>query len=393
MTSYAVTTRGRIRWWIPTSGWWGKVPRELIDSILDDPDGALGSPLSVARPRTGRKRFYRLARSASDPGIFVKVFATPRGPARALTILRASKARHEARVAAAVRARGFAAAVPIAVGEERRAGVLIRSFSIILEIDAVDLRATLTDPRLAPKRRRELILSFGALNRRLHDAGVDQDDTSPNNFLVDAVGDWTLIDFERCRVGPPLGDRRWLLLAKLHRHDLGVKRSDRLRFLRSYLGSRGSDPAQRRRAWQRVASALRRVRRHDARRAARAAFQPGRHIQRIAGSWIVRGRESAPTLKISSSLGETDARSLWVLAHQLERLRLPALRPVRLTGHIVELERLPVAPPGEQNELTHLIARTRRAFEECGRFVAPPEWILTSSGPVLKDPRTFQLFW
>jgi hypothetical protein len=335
----------------------------------------------------GRKRFYRVE-AAGEPALYVKVFAGPRGVARLASILRPSKARREAAIARAVAQRGFEAALPIAVGEERRLGALVRSFSVIAERPGRDLRALLSDPTTPPARRRALLRGFARLARRLHDAGVDQDDFSPNNFLATRDDAFVLLDFERCAVGAPLGERRFALLAKLHRHGLGVSRSERLRFLEEYLAPNGGR-AERRAAFERIARAFREIRARDARHAARGAFREGRHVRREGESWVVAGRERVAVVRLA--LPQREARATWIRAHQLERLGLPALRPVRLGERGIELED-PGAParlPPETAEAAILGALRR--FQPWGRFVAAPEWHVGPRGALLRDPSAFEL--
>jgi tRNA A-37 threonylcarbamoyl transferase component Bud32 len=381
MSGYRKVRIGNTSWWLRPDV--SPAQRPLLDALLADPESTLLGPSSVARPRMGRKRFYRLAVSGA-PALFVKVFGPPEGALAWLGPLRGSHARREAAVAAAIARRGFAAAVPIAFGERWSGLRLADSFSVVSELPARDLRSVLLERTLSGLRRRAALERYGELQRRLHDAGIDQDDTSPNNFLIDAEGAFTLIDFERCRVGPALGARRWRLLAKLQRHRLGVSRTDRLRFLRGYLGA-GSDAAARREAWERIRAELRRVRRHDARRAARAAFKEGRQLLRSGASWIARGRESLPVARFA--LGTREARHVWVLGHQLERLGLPALRPARLDPDGVAL----VLPEPHGTPAPDQIARARRELESFGRFVRPPEWELGADGALLRDLRAFEL--
>jgi len=464
MEPYASTTLGKIRWWIqrdlPDA-----VQREL-DRILADPDAALQSPSSVARTRVGRKRFYRLAPLCVSPeaamgkprdrergqpdhapasgaqrfealGLFVKVFRPPRGAGGWLRSYGPSRALREARIANAILARGISAAAPIAVGEERRMGSCRRSFSIVCELSARDLRTCLLDPAPGPATRRGWLEEFGRLNARLHRLGVDQDDTSPNNFLVAGTGEFTLIDFERCKVGAPLDDeRRWHLLAKLERHDLGVGRTDRLRFLRAYLEEFDAASPSRERvrmASGAIAERLLAVRRNDARRAAAGAFQEGRHVERVRDEWRVRGRAQLPTRQLEC--GPAEARRLWILAHQLERLHLPALRPVRIGGgsvflvepHRLEQELAPAAgaitgnscdaesrdmksrrgepghadaPPGATSVEPHrtdtgardlAIARARREFERFGSFRSAPHFGVASGTAWLENLTSFEL--
>jgi hypothetical protein len=373
----AVTrARGRMRWWIFGA------PTPLLERLVDDPDAVLAGPGSVARARMGRKRFFRVTGGPGEIALYVKVFEL-RGGARLRYWLRPSKARREQACASRVAARGFEVAAPLAVGEERRLGLLARSLSVIAERPGADLRALLGSRELSRERRRRLLRGFATLARRLHDAGVDQDDFSPNNFLAAPDDRLVLLDFERCAVGRPLGDRRWTLLAKLARHG-AVSSSERLRFLADYLGE-GCPRAERRAVALRILRELARIRARDARRAGRAAFRPGRHVRREGDAWIVVGREGARVVRLD--LGARAAREAWVRAHQLERLGLPALRPVRLRDGVLELED---PGPGPHAERDALIRRARRALERFGRLASAPDWHIGPGGALLRDPRAFE---
>jgi hypothetical protein len=155
-----------------------------------------------------------------------------------LRMVRRGSARREFDLAFALARSGFPVAPPMAVGEERRTGRLIACYLLcpILE-DVVDLRRLLADPDLRPTRRRAIVAAFGAFSRSVHDAGLYQDDYAPNNFLV-RQGDppsFILIDFERAHLARPIRrSRRLWMLAKLDRHGLGLRASERMRFLKAY---------------------------------------------------------------------------------------------------------------------------------------------------------------
>ncbi len=369
-----------VRWWVYGS------PTPKLDALLADPEAVLAGPGILARELTGRKRFFRVDAGPAEPALYVKVFALPPGAKRLRYFLRRSKARMEHAIATRLERLGFEVAAPIAVGEQRSNGVLEKSYSVIREIEARDLVRVLGDNTLPGAERRALLERFAALARRLHDAGVDQDDFAPNNFLARPDGAFVLIDFERCRVRRRLGHARWTQLAKLHRRDLGVSRSDRLRFLRSYLGA-GSGRAERREAWERIWPEFRRIRRHDARHAEASAFREGRNLARQGDTWVMRARASAKTIALE--LDVETARRCWLRAQQLERLGLPALRPVRLAGGRVELldpgSALPRAPAN------HVIGRSLAALAPWGHFNAPPQWLFTAHGALLRNPHAFEL--
>jgi len=370
-----------LRWWVDGE----RTP--LLEALMSEPGRVLEGPGSLARESAGRKRFYRVER-AGERALYVKVFTVAPGPTRWRYFLRRSKARRERAIARRIERLGLAVARPVAVGEERRFGLLQRSFSVSRDLGARDLRAVLEGMRTEGLARRALLERFAVFARKLHDTGVDQDDFSPNNFLVRDDGSFVLIDFERARVRRgPLGARAWTQLAKLHRRDFGISRTDRLRFLRAYLGSRGSAGREERRAaWQRIWPEFRRIRRRDARRAADAALEEGRNIARDGEALVVRARAGAKTIRLE--LGPDDSRRCWVRAHQLERLSLPALRPVRLGGSHVDLldpgTALPRAPADQ------IIGRSLVALAPYGRFRAPPQWRFTAHGALLANPHAFE---
>ena len=129
------------------------------------------------------------------------------------------------------------------------------------------------------------------------------------------------------------------------------------------------------------------MRASDVRHATRSAFQVGRHLAHEDEVWVVRGRERAPVLRLP--LPHRAARNVWVRAHQLERLGLPALRPVRLGPDWVELE-----DPGAELKTVDRESQVRlamRKFDGYGEFAAEAEWAITAQGAKLRDPRAFKL--
>ncbi len=156
-------------------------------------------------------------------------------------------------------ARGFAVPEVVAAVEFRYGGFCTRSFFVTRTVenaDTADLhwQAIRAQPDAAARRRdrRAFALGLGDLFRRLHAAGVYHNDLKDVNVLVrgaPAAPGWVLLDLERVQFRTALDARRRTKnLVQLER-TLGraSSRSDRLRFLRAYLGPE-SDRAQRR-AW------------------------------------------------------------------------------------------------------------------------------------------------
>lgn len=194
-----------------------------------------------------------------------------------------SRARHELACAEHLARHGVATPRPLAVGELRNGWLLERSFELIPWLDdAIDLGRALAEHRTGARDRRAVASAFGSLVRQIHDAGLDQDDLAPNNFLwrPDAAAPLLAVDFERARVRSRVSDRaRRAALAKLHRYCGTASAADRLRFARAYAGG---DRAATRGLWRGVERAARQILAHDVRRWHRAATRSGRRFEPIA---------------------------------------------------------------------------------------------------------------
>lgn len=194
----------------------------------------------------------------------------------------ASKARRDLERAGAIAALGIATPCPVAVGEQRSGPLLTRCYELVPWLaDAIDLRRAREEGAGTPAERRARSAALGALVRRMHDAGVDQRDLAPNNFLWRAAADPSLfaIDFERTRVGAPVAPRaRIAALAKLDRHCVHAPASERMRFLRAYCEG---DRAAARGLWRAVEAASAELMRRDAARWRRTATRRGRRFEPV----------------------------------------------------------------------------------------------------------------
>ncbi len=95
--------------------------------------------------------------------------------------------------------------------------------------------------------KRKLIHQAGRMVRKMHEVGIYHFDLHLKNFIVETreegVGRLYIIDFDRSRIIYPLKSSKWLAnLLRLDRsvekwrpRGLSITRTDRLRFLRSYL--------------------------------------------------------------------------------------------------------------------------------------------------------------
>jgi hypothetical protein len=261
---------GGLRWWLGP----GVAPERAKPAL----EAALAALAAGAedRKRGRRKSLYRLDLGGTgEPDHLLKVnrYAGRR---------RRSKARHELAVAAALSARGLPAPVPLAAGERRRGGRLEACYLLVPILPGVrDLREDLARGP-APRERRALARALGDLARRLHDAGLHQDDFQPNNFLVRWRGDRPelfVIDFERARLRRRVPERlRRRALAKLEREAGRAPASRRLRFLHAYCGG---DARAARRWWRGLQAEAAALARRDAAHLFRNATRPGRRFEAV----------------------------------------------------------------------------------------------------------------
>jgi len=268
-------------WWL-ARGADRESTRELLRSALQALWSGAARNLKTGR----RKQLYPLDLRGGNPDHLLKVndYGSLAGLRRAL---RGSKARHELVMAEQVAARGIPTPVPLAAGE-RRSGGRLRTCYLLMPIleDCVDLRRLWTDETLSPRERHALTTALGALSRRVHDAGIFQEDFAPNNFLArrSLSPELFIIDFERARLRTGNDEAaRCFMLAKLDREFAGTPMGDRMRYLRAY--SNG-DPAEARRWWRRVRDYAPALARRDFARIARMTTRAGRRFRPLAhGAW------------------------------------------------------------------------------------------------------------
>lgn len=138
---------------------------------------------------------------------------------------------------------------PVAAVENRRNGILAKSFFISEEIaeaktaDAYWIE-NITAPRIDARgqRRREFIRSLSCLLCTLHEHGIYHNDLKDANILVASQAarpspDFYLLDLEGVKTYPRLSERRRIKnLVQLNR-TLGryFRRSDKLTFIKNYL--------------------------------------------------------------------------------------------------------------------------------------------------------------
>ena len=266
---------GGVRWWAGPG-----IDAARLRKLVDGIDAALAA--GARDQKDGRRKAsFLLALETAAPDYLLKVnHYRSLAPWRRL---RRSKARAELERAMALAARGIPTPIPVAAGELRRAGLLDRCYGLVPWLpDAKDLlqvwRESLDDTASRQAWTREL----GALVRRMHEAGVDQKDLAPNNFLWRSgeAPNLLAIDFERTRLRRRVATSdRIRALAKLERHFSGASAAARMRFLRAY-APESREAA--REVWRQVAAFVPRLAEHDAAHWARSGTQPGRRFDGLA---------------------------------------------------------------------------------------------------------------
>jgi lipopolysaccharide kinase (Kdo/WaaP) family protein len=227
----AVTTRGRWRVWArePITDWVSAVERLI----------AGGASLH----RSKHADTYRWARPGGD--VYVKVYRRYRRWTALKDWFRASKAANVRRVSAALTARGFLVPTVLAVGEERSAFGVRRSWCATAALGGEPIAtriaalASAADPTTL-RAKRGLLDTLGREIARLHREGVVAGDLVPANVwiaLAAAELRIAFLDHDRTRIAatPAPWRRARRNLVQLNRIVLrGVTTTDRLRVYRAY---------------------------------------------------------------------------------------------------------------------------------------------------------------
>jgi hypothetical protein len=150
----------------------------------------------------------------------------------------------ELRAAESARAAGVNVPEPLAIAAVRTFGPFHRLIVVSREIEGAEDLLSLSG-RLSSARKRELLARVADAMRRLHEAGVYHADLTMKNILVADSGVY-IIDLDKARLpGTRTADLDVQNLARLNRSVeklLGkggwISRTDKLRFLRRYLGGR-----------------------------------------------------------------------------------------------------------------------------------------------------------
>ena len=174
----------------------------------------------------------------------------------------------------ALLARGIATARPVAAAD-RRGGGAVRDTLVMAEVVAGEPLSDWLRRSPPAADRRRVVWKLAKMIRRMHDAGFSHRDLKAPNIIITPAGgpggQPVLVDLDGLRERPYVSARRRardLMRLSVSLDEWGVARqTDRLRFLRTYLGARGClgaitirrqrgdrRPARRlRRWWRRIA--------------------------------------------------------------------------------------------------------------------------------------------
>ena len=195
--------------------------------------------------------------------VYVKRYPVHAWRVALLGIGRPSPARRAFDAARALAARGFGTPRAVAAVEERRSGLLRRSFFLTHEVGGAITADRFWDAAAGrTAERHRFARALGDLFRRLHAAGVYHNDLKDVNLLVrqeEAAPTFVLLDLERVQIGDRIGERRRTknlvqLERTLGRH---ANAAARCRMLRAYLGPDASRADLRRWATRVIAEAAR----------------------------------------------------------------------------------------------------------------------------------------
>lgn len=276
LTEFILAKRGSVTVWLSRS----YAAPELV-GLLADADRLFGeSNCQVIKDqrkiKVGRST---LSFSGKTYSIYIKRYNSFSLRYRLGSLLRRSGALRSLRGAEILSAAGIATAVPVAGVEDRRYGMLRRSFFVSEEIVGAKTADSYWLNDLQTRRGREgyrlrrgYLAALGAVFRSLHDRQIYHDDLKDANIMAVAGGsdkpvNFFLLDLEGVRHCARLSERRRVKnLVQLHR-TLGkhLTRSQRLAFLKTYMSTSYDDRVLKRELVARVLRRAERVARRKSR--------------------------------------------------------------------------------------------------------------------------------
>lgn len=180
----------------------------------------------------------------------VKVYKNTTVARQLKSLFRSSGAFSEFFAANQILKNGISTPLPLLVGQRKKMGLVSESVIITEFLEgACDLRDCLLHNTFSAfSEKRDFFYAFGRLTQKVFSNRIYQEDYSVNNFMMrkeQGINRLFLIDLEKVRVDTEIPKEKALwLLGKLNRLGRVVSLTDRIRFLKGYLGDAGKDRNQ-----------------------------------------------------------------------------------------------------------------------------------------------------
>jgi len=302
-------------------GWWIRGPWR--DLLLDEKGLRLEQWRAEGRVETIKSGPHRVVYRVQLPefAIYIKHYLVPDRRAKYRQWFRRGKGRNEGKRSENLKSIGVPTISPIALGERRKRKFLFDNFLITREIpDSVPMDTFVEDhlgripePRRSRLRRR-LAEALGVLTAKLHNAGLVHIDFHPGNVLVridsNDVPVLMMIDLDALRTVKRLnwtGAERNVALLD-HYFWTRAGRTDRHRFLKSYLEFRDEAPPSARAFAAGVEASTRRWAERLWRRWGKRCRSTNKYFQvhKSPRAWCVASRDLDPS-EIAPLLDDPDA--------------------------------------------------------------------------------------
>lgn len=302
-------------------GWWirGVSP----DLLIDENGLRLEQWRDEGRVETIKSGPHRIVYRVQLPefAIYIKHYLVPDRRAKYRQWFRRGKGRNEGKRSENLKSIGVPTISPIALGERRKRKFLFDNYLITREIPDSIPMDTFVEEHLGeypePRRsriRRRLAKALGVLTARLHNAGLVHIDFHPGNVLVriDAHDNPVLvmIDLDALRTVKDLSwtdaERNVALLD--HYFWTRAARTDRRRFVQSYLDHRGEKPPSARAFAEGVEASTRRWAERLWRRWGKRCRTTNKYfeVHKSPRAWCVASRDLDPS-EIAPLLDDPDA--------------------------------------------------------------------------------------
>ena len=290
-------------------GWW--LRGSWCQSLIGPEGLRLGQWRAEGRLTTVKSGPHRIVYRVDLPegAVYVKHYLVPDYRAMFRQWFRRGKGRNEGKRSEVLDSIGVRTIYPIALGERRKRRFLFENFLITWEIPGTVPLDEFLENRLEelpePQRsriRQRLATSLAVLTARLHNSGMTHIDFHPGNVLVrlgpDEMPELSMIDLDALRLSPRLSwARARQNLALLdHYFWLRSSRTDRYRFLKSYLANRTEQAPDSRRFAQGIEDSTRAWAERLWRRWGRRCRSTNKYFQLFKSSraWSVAARDLDP---------------------------------------------------------------------------------------------------